>query len=78
MLFVRRTIHSLQLDRLHTGALPLAQATLSNRLQLLEISYNHGEGCMWLLLDTLENSLPRLILILAALIKENEVNTPQG
>ena len=49
-----------------------------NRLQLLEVGDDSAERRVRLLLNTCKEALPLFVVILAALVHEDEVDTPQG
>lgn len=74
MLRVVCAIHSLQLHRVHAFAEPLTRATRFHGLQLLEVSHNGGERLMRLLFDRLKQPIPLSILILTALVTQNEID----
>ena len=71
-------VYGIERALLHLCAEPFAKATADNWLELLEVCHKHREGGVWLLLDTSKETLPLSVLILARLIAEKKIDTPQG
>ena len=71
-------IHSLQFHGVHAPAETLTGTTRYNSLQLLEVSHKCRERLVRLLTDTLKEPVPLLILILTALVAQNEIDLAKG
>ena len=61
-------VYGVERALLHLGAKPFAKAAAYNWLELLEVCHNRRERGVWLLLDTLKETLPLLVLVLACLV----------
>ena len=77
MLLIAVAIHSVQDNGLHPFAELLAQPTRYHRLKLLKVSDDTYEGGVGLLLHSCEEALPLPVLVLAGLVHEDQVDTPQ-
>ena len=75
---IRGTIHRLQIHLRHTIAKLLAAPSRYQWLQLLEICHDTEERRVRLLFHNLKQAIPFQVLILAALVAQDEVLAAQG